>query len=246
MAIDPVGAALAIAGLLAAFKGAIDSCLLIESLFDKDSGLKDLAARFHVERLELKEWGARFNLNDPRAEECLFYYETDEKRKLIFEILERINTRLTNAQDLLKYHTRSDPPQKGFKIRSPFNKRHADAQGVLDSDNGDEGERNRIRWAIKNKAKFEEVVTTLKTHYENLVRLSKRIAILQLGNWCRTHGPDLSPVLWLTRIDETSLHTRAQQQRQEGTGRWLFGRTEFEHWLSGKVKDILWIHAIRK
>ena len=106
--------------------------------------------------------------------------ETDEKRKLIFEILDRINTRLTDAQDLLKYHTRSDAPQKGFKIRSPFNKRHADAQGVLDSDNGDEGERNRIRWAIKSKAKFEEVVTTLKTNYENLVRPRRE---LQFCNW---------------------------------------------------------------
>jgi hypothetical protein len=93
----------------------------------------------------LKEWGATFNLNDSRAEECLLYHETDEKKKLIFEILDRINTRLTDAQGLLKYHTRSDSPQKGFKIRNPFNKRHADAQGVLNSDNGDEGERNRIR-----------------------------------------------------------------------------------------------------
>src|SRR3984957_14971502 len=119
-------------------------------------------------------------------------------------------------------------------------------RAVLDSDNGDEGERNRIRWEIKNKAKFEEAVTALETHYENLVRLAKRIAILQPGNGSRAYGPDLPPVLWLTRIDKTSLHTRAQQQRQEGTGRWLFGRTEFENWLSGKVKDILWIHAIRK
>ena len=98
-------------------------------VFDNGSGLRDLAARFHVERLELKEWVARFNLNDPRAEECLVYYETDEKRKLIFKILDRINARLTDAQDLLKYHARSDAPQKGFKIRSQFNKRHADAQG---------------------------------------------------------------------------------------------------------------------
>jgi hypothetical protein len=239
MAIDPIGTALAIAGLLAALKGALDSYLLIESLFDQDNGLKDLAIRFHVEHEEWKEWATRFNIHDKNPEECLLYYETDENRKLIDEILKRIETRLKDAQVLLDYHIRDDAQPKSFKFRNPFMERHAGVQDLAGFQNDEEWQKNRIKWAIKNKAKFEEIVTTLKTHFENLIRRSKRVAILQPGNWNQV-------VLWLTRIDETSLHTRAQLLRQEGTGRWLFRRAGFENWLSGKVNDILWIHATRK
>jgi hypothetical protein len=92
---------------------------------------------------------------------------------------------------------------------------------------------------------LEEIVTALRRHFENLLRRSKRISILQPGNWDRV-------VWWLTRIDERSridealAHNRNQQVRQEGTGRWLFRRIEFQNWLAGKVKDLLWIYAIRK
>lgn len=246
MPVDPIGAALGIAGLVAALKGALDGYLLIESLFDKDNSLKDLATCFHVEREELKDWAARFNLYHPDPEECLLYYETDENRKLLFEILNRIDVRLAEAQDLLDYHTRGDAQQKSFKIRNLFNKRRTEATHAVVSQYDVELERNRIRWAIKNKAKFEEIVTTLTTHNENLNRRSKRIETLEPEKWNRV-------VLWLTRIDgtslhidETSLHSRAQQVRLEGTGRWIFSRTEFEYWLSGEAKDILWIQATRK
>lgn len=118
-------------------------------------------------------------------------------------------------------------------------------QDLLDSHSDDEWQKSRIKWALKNKSKLEEIVTALRRHFENLFRRSKRIAILQPGNWDRV-------VWWLTRIDERSridealAHNRNQQVRQEGTGRWLFRRIEFENWLAGKVKDILWIYAIRK
>ena len=233
MAIDPVGTALAIVGLLAAFKGALDGYLLIESLFDQDSGLKDLATRFHVEAKEWEEWATQFNINDDNPEACLLYYETDENKKLIDEILIRMETRLKDAQRLLDYHTRKDNQQKVFKFRNPFTKRD-----LLDPHADDDLQKNRIKWVIKNKSKLEETVTALKTHLESLKRRSKRVSILQPGNWTRVER-------WLSRTDN-SLHIRAQQMRQEGTGQWLFRKPEFENWLSGTVKDILWIHATRK
>jgi hypothetical protein len=92
----------------------------------------------------------------------------------------------------------------------------------LEPHNNDEWQKNRIKWAIKNKTKFEEIVTTLKRHYENLIRRSHRISILQPENWKHV-------VQWLTSVDETLPHTRAQQLRQEGTGQWLFRLAEFEN-----------------
>jgi hypothetical protein len=245
MPVDPVGTALTIAGLLAAFKGALDSYLLVESLFDKDNGFKDLATQFNVEHEEWKEWATKFNIHDPNPEECLLYYESDESRKLINEILKQIEARLGDAQSLVTYHTRDDTQQRSSKFRNLFTKHRAMGQDPLDSHSDDEWQKNRIKWAIKNKSKLEEIVTALRRHFENLLRRSKRISILQPENWDRV-------VWWLTRIDERSridealAHNRNQQVRQEGTGRWIFRRIEFENWLTGKVKDILWIYAIRK
>jgi hypothetical protein len=245
MPVDPVGTALAIAGLFAAFKGALDGYLLVESLFDKDNGFKDLATQFNVEHEEWKEWATKFNIHDPNPEECLLYYETDENRKLINEILKQIETRLKDAQSLVSYHTRDDAQQRSSKFRSLFTKHRAMGQDLLDSHSDDKWQKNRIKWAIKNKSKLDEIVTALRRHFENLLRRSKRISTLQPENWDRV-------VWWLTRIDERSridetlAHNRNQQVRQEGTGRWLFRRIEFENWLAGKVKDILWIYAIRK
>ena len=73
MAVDPVGAVLGVAGLIAAFKGAVDGYVLIESFFKKDSSLQDLACRFHVEQHRLSKWGERFQLKN--GEECLLQYE---------------------------------------------------------------------------------------------------------------------------------------------------------------------------
>lgn len=187
MPIDPIGTAFAIAGLLAAFQGAVDGYLLIESFFDQDNGLKDLATRFDVEYEEWKEWATRFSIHDPDPEQCLLYYETDENRKLIDEILKRIEIRLKDAQALLDYHTRDDGHPKASRFRNPFSKRRADHQDLQDSHKDDEWQKNRVKWAIKNKSKLEEIVTALKTHFENLNRRCKRLSIMQRAigvEWC--------------------------------------------------------------
>ena len=227
MPIDPLGTAIGIAGLLATFKGAVDGYLLLESFFAKDNGLRDLATRFHVERKELEEWRHQFNLQDEDPQACLLHYETDENKHLMFETLDRINKSLIDAQNLLDNHTGNDglKPKKSSKFWR--------SRGEKD------GPKNRIRWAITNKAKFENCLTAIKAHLENLVRFSKRIQILQLPNWTQV-------LEWLTQIDENSYHRKARQLRQKGTGRWLLERTEFTQWLAGLAKDLLWVNATRK
>lgn len=227
MPVEPIGTAIGIAGLLATFKGAIDGYLLLESFFVQDNGLKDLATRFHVERKELEEWRDQFNLQNDDPQACLLHYETDENKHLMFEVLDRINKCLTDAQNLLDNHTASDPP----KSKRP---------SIFRSSRGEkDGQKNRIRWAIMNKAKFENSLSAIKAHLDNLVRRSKRVRILQLQKWTQV-------VEWLTQIDENSYHKKAQYLRQKGTGRWLLDRIEFCQWLSGQAKDLLWVNAIRE
>jgi Prion-inhibition and propagation len=239
MAIEPFGVALGVASLLACFKGAIDGYILIKSVFDKDNGLKDLASRFHVVQISLNEWLSRFDALDPDYEKSLLQYETDENKKLIFEILGRIKEHLADAQKFLFCHTREPAQRTSSNILDRFKKSRGGKRDALDSHGEDDAPKSRVLWAIKNKAKFGEVVATLEAHYGNLVRCSKHVEILRLNNWAHE-------VKKLTNIDEHSPHTRAQQLRQEGTGQWILQRTEFRKWFTGEAKDILWVHAIRK
>ncbi|KAF2229173.1 hypothetical protein EV356DRAFT_496401 [Viridothelium virens] len=80
--------ALSVIALVAAFKGAVDSYLLIESFFDNDNGSSYLALRYHIEQYKLILWGDFFKTSDPMN--CTLANQPRDTIELIALILEEI------------------------------------------------------------------------------------------------------------------------------------------------------------
>lgn len=89
--VDPVGLTIGIGGLLAAFDGAVKGYLLIEEIFSKDNGVRDLALDYNIECEKLKSWGDRFNVKAGKEEDCLLYHERDSIKELMSNIFGRIS-----------------------------------------------------------------------------------------------------------------------------------------------------------
>ena len=70
---DPASATLAAVGLLAAFKGAVDSYGLLTDIFASDPGLNYQALLYNIEQIILQTWGERMKIADTK--ECLINNE---------------------------------------------------------------------------------------------------------------------------------------------------------------------------
>lgn len=177
MVVDAVGAGLGIAGLLAAFDGAVRGYLLIESMFDKDNGLQDLALSYNIECQKLKAWGDRFNVNAEREEDCLLYHEPPSIKLLMANIFGRIQKLQDQAEGFLECHQASDSLVHPSDIQtqpSTFNSLlQLGSAAVKDLSRAQKAKKHKKRgkWAIKNKDKFANVVAQLRNYNEDLTAL---------------------------------------------------------------------------
>lgn len=221
---EATGIVLSIAGLLAAFKGAIDGYLLIEQILRKDSGVQDYALHFERIRNQLEQFGIDYNIDDSRPEVCLINYESKENQESIEIILKRTEVHLENARITLENHTREDPGKKNVFKRF-FNSKDAS--------------KGRASWVMKDREFLDRTIKQLNEHLQNLLQCTKKISDIQKNNW-------QGSIHLLTTTDETKLHTEARNAKQEGTCQWIFQRREYKDWISGTTNNLLWIYATRK
>jgi hypothetical protein len=87
----PEDTILAVAGLLAAFKGAVDGFLLIESMFEKDNGSRDLAHSYQIQKRILERWEQSQNIESSDPTACRVVNASAGDRKLVMTTLARIN-----------------------------------------------------------------------------------------------------------------------------------------------------------
>ncbi|RYN73278.1 hypothetical protein AA0117_g7896 [Alternaria alternata] len=174
---------ISVAGLLAAFKGAVDGYLLIESIFDKDNGLRDLILDYDIERQKLKSWGDRFRVDAARQEDCLLHQEPEPIKRLMAEIFGRIEHFHKEAEKYLNahqvsdhrvdYHTMANPPDN-------FNEHlrlHSHQVVAMSEAQMTKQQKKRVKWAIKNKEKFETVVQRLRKSNDDLLGLLTKSSI---------------------------------------------------------------------
>jgi hypothetical protein len=222
---EVTGTVVGVVGLLAAFKSAIDAYLLIDQLFRSDYGLEDRALHFERIRKQLEKWGTEFNIDPTRpGEECILSYESGENQAMVLLILERTKQHLTEAERLLKRHTREEREKKSWRSRIR---------------NGKDDSKNRVAWVIKDKDLLDGIIKHLNEHLLNLLQCTKKISILQREAW-------RDQISNLTTIDETKIHSEARNFKQEGTCEWIFDHPEYESWVSGTATNLLWICATRK
>jgi hypothetical protein len=175
--LEGVGAAIGVAGLLFAFKGAVDGYLLIESIFDEDNGLRDLVLDYNIEYEKLTSWGDRFNVKAAREEDCLFYHERGPIKALMAEIFGRIEYFHEQAKKFLELHEVSDHRVDYEKITAPgtgfnrFLQLGNKAVHAVSREQMDKKQKRRAKLAIKHKAKFEDVVRRLRKANDDLLGL---------------------------------------------------------------------------
>jgi hypothetical protein len=162
---EVVGLAIGAISLLAAFKGAVDGYLLVESFFDKDNGLRDLALDYRIECQKLEVWGDRFKVKADREEDCLLYKESDAVKKLMAEIFGRIQYLNTQAKSFVEFHEATDYAVDFTTLGTTFNKHlqlgGAEVKAMSDAQMAKQ-QKKRVKWAIKNKDKFQEIVEKLR------------------------------------------------------------------------------------
>ncbi|CZR66465.1 uncharacterized protein PAC_16366 [Phialocephala subalpina] len=103
---------------------------------------------------ESPKWGDRFNVNDPDEKKCLLYNESKENKKLISNILARINSLHDKAQGFLDCYNVKDAIKEISAKQMQFR------------------QKKKIKWAIKNKEEFRDIVVNLERYNNTLEHLS--------------------------------------------------------------------------
>lgn len=157
--VEPVGTALAVAGLLAAFKGAVDGYLMIESYFDKDDDNNYLTLRYHVEKHKLDIWGDYFKMSTPAT--CTLSKQPDVVQKLILRILGEVKKAHEEAEAVVQKHdlTLPDVPTGDLDQNLEQDSQMVKAIARLALGRTSKG---RVRWLIRSKEKFTALVTKLQ------------------------------------------------------------------------------------
>jgi len=171
--------AVAVLGLMAAFKGAIDGYLLIESFFDKDNKSWDLAVEYHIQKLLLENWRDFQNINAPDWKNCRLSNANTKDQKIVLHILARITTLNKEAERFIKKHLdtnlladfTSESGQSGASGPESLN---SAAVNNFASQQMQAKQKGRMSWSIKDKAKFNEIVQQLRHYNRDLTDLFSR------------------------------------------------------------------------
>ncbi|KAK1828078.1 hypothetical protein QBC39DRAFT_265862 [Podospora conica] len=142
LALGGVGLAFSGVAFALAFKGAVDSFLLFDSFFDNyaDSGLKDLAIFYHIECRKFKHWGDKALAKD--LDKSPLFNQPESVASVVLRIVQRIEELHKDGRKYLDIHDDAPGPvpasQQKYKLK------------------------HKVKWAIKNKTKFADVVTRLQ------------------------------------------------------------------------------------
>lgn len=146
-------------GILTAFKGALETSLLIESFFDDDkAGCGYLALRYHIEKTHLHMWRQVCNVDN--VTQCTLRNRPEKLQEMVLRILGEITRLLQEAEKLVKRHgidMASLPPKQDFEGASKSN---IDLVKGLAMDTVKT--KARLRWTIKGKAEFEGIVSRMR------------------------------------------------------------------------------------
>lgn len=169
---DPASATLAAVGLLAAFKGAVDSYGLLTDIFASDPGLNYQALLYNIEQIMLQTWGERMKIAD--TTECLINNEPPLIQDAVGRIMAEIATTLDAAGKWISEKYSIDPPDPNktqmstatndFNINSPWIAKLKEQRHKLKN-------LQRFSWVAKDKKHFEEINQKLATLNQKLHRL---------------------------------------------------------------------------
>lgn len=176
--VEPVGTALAVAGLLAAFKGALDGYLMIESYLESDDGNSYLTLRYHIEKHKLNIWGDFFKTSTPAS--CTLAVQPDVVKKLVLCILGEVKKTHQEAEMFVKKHELVLPNVPAGDVDKNLEADSQVVRGIAKLALGRVA-KSRFGWVIKNKEKFAALVERLQQLNRDLYEVLQPgdVALLQ-------------------------------------------------------------------
>ncbi|KAE9365426.1 hypothetical protein N431DRAFT_430928 [Stipitochalara longipes BDJ] len=178
MPVEPIslaiGTGLAVGGILLSFKGAVDGYLLLNSFFDKDNGLLDLAIRYHLQLKILEVWGSRCSVDSAT---CALYELPDDTQNIIANTLARIASLNEEAKAFLDIHEGNNAIVASNISVNQLQPGSAEISAVSEKQKQNKVKAKKvIKWTIKKKGKFTEVVDKLERYNDQLLKfLSPRL-----------------------------------------------------------------------
>jgi hypothetical protein len=152
--------------LLAAFKGAVDGYLLIDSLAEVDSGQRFLCLQYIVERHKLVLWGDHFKINE--ESQSTLRDQSPGSRKIIALILAEIEANHARAEEFItRYEGQLESLLASSTIQDKSKPKNKFIGGIK-IPTGQRKEKHHFSFVIRDKAKFEEVVQRLGKLNEDL------------------------------------------------------------------------------
>ncbi|KAI1427691.1 hypothetical protein F5Y12DRAFT_736485 [Xylaria sp. FL1777] len=165
---EAAGLVLGVGSTLTAFKGSLDTALLIESYFsDEKSNCSFLALCYHTQKTRLELWRQVYNIDDPSM--CALKDKPEKIQELVIRILAQITQLLDELQKLVVKHGVELPsmplvnpniaPQSQVNIVTTLSKLRVKPKA-------------RFLWTIKGKAEFEENVSKISNLFDELEHLT--------------------------------------------------------------------------
>ncbi|KAI0856291.1 prion-inhibition and propagation-domain-containing protein [Xylaria cubensis] len=163
MALEISGFVVGAVSLLTAFKGALDSCLLIDSFFDDGkTGCGYLALGYHIQKTRLDLWRQIYNINDPPN--CPLRNKPAVVQELVLQILGEIRRLLDDTQKLVKRHdikTAASSVSMTDEVKSKDDIITTLSKITVKP-------KSRFLWTIKGKAEFGEKVSRIRELVDDL------------------------------------------------------------------------------
>ncbi|OBR05452.1 Serine threonine protein kinase [Colletotrichum higginsianum IMI 349063] len=137
---EAAGLVIGVLGIVIAFKGALDTALLLEDFIeDNQSEPRHWALRYHIQKCRLKAWGDHWNAADEKH--CALGTKSENFMKAIELILNEIKRLNEKADKLVQKHDISQDT------------------GVM---------KRRFRWYIKTNSEFRDIVEKFQDLVDDL------------------------------------------------------------------------------
>ncbi|KAI0550015.1 prion-inhibition and propagation-domain-containing protein [Xylaria curta] len=163
MALEVAGFVVGAVSLLTAFKGALDSCLLIDSFFDDGkTGCGYLALCYHIQKTRLDLWRQIYNINDPSN--CPLRNKPVVVQELVLQILGEIRRLLDDTQKLVKRHD----IKTAVGVNAMAGEANSNDDIITTLSKVVVKPKSRFRWTIKGKAEFGEKVSRIRELVDDL------------------------------------------------------------------------------
>ncbi|KAF4173137.1 hypothetical protein CNMCM8927_008589 [Aspergillus lentulus] len=165
------GFVVGVVGVVVAFKGAVDTALLIESFFDDaraDCGY--LALSYHIEQTRLQLWGELCKANDEsQSDECTLCDKPEYLKALIVCTLGEIRKLNEEANSLIFKYNIDLPTLPELDLDdnlAPNRALPAALSKKITKPN------SRLRWTVRESSEFQEVVIKLRKLVSDLHQLN--------------------------------------------------------------------------